>query len=397
MSARPRLLFYCQHLIGVGHLTRSLALCRALVERFDVVFVQGGPDIGRTIPSPAFQHLRLPPLLMVEASGALYDPGGARDVSTILAERAALLASRTAATCFDVVVTELFPFGRRKFAPEILGMLRAVRTVNLRCVVACSLRDILVEKPDGRAREEKMVRLVLDHYDRVLVHSDPSVLHLDDTFNAVDPIRDRLVYTGFVAEPRGPDAAAESRETARQPEVLISTGGAGVGGELAAAVLSAVPHFPELCFRFVVSPAFPDGVREELTAAARRWGAGRVRLEPFLEHFEDELRRVALSISLAGYNTVMNLVQSGVPALVWPHPVNREQGLRAERFARAGRLRVLAREDLHPDRIAGAIRAALAFRPATSPVALDGAARTAEELWRCGAAEGIAGVQRPVA
>ena len=59
-----------------------------------------------------------------------------------------------------------------------------------------------------------------------------------------------------------------------------------------------------------------------------------------------------LSVSMGGYNTTMNILASGVPALVWPFGQNREQRLRAERLADLGALRVLEDEDLHPDRLA---------------------------------------------
>ena len=39
---RPALLIYCQHSLGIGHLTRSFALAAALAERFRVVFLNGG-------------------------------------------------------------------------------------------------------------------------------------------------------------------------------------------------------------------------------------------------------------------------------------------------------------------------------------------------------------------
>ena len=42
LSTRPALLFYCQHSLGIGHLTRSFALATALAETFHVVFLNGG-------------------------------------------------------------------------------------------------------------------------------------------------------------------------------------------------------------------------------------------------------------------------------------------------------------------------------------------------------------------
>ena len=42
-NSKPALLFYCQHSIGMGHLTRSFALAAALAQDFRIVFLNGGP------------------------------------------------------------------------------------------------------------------------------------------------------------------------------------------------------------------------------------------------------------------------------------------------------------------------------------------------------------------
>ena len=40
---RPRLLFYCQHSVGLGHLVRSVHLVEGLARDFDVTLLNGGP------------------------------------------------------------------------------------------------------------------------------------------------------------------------------------------------------------------------------------------------------------------------------------------------------------------------------------------------------------------
>jgi predicted glycosyltransferase len=67
----------------------------------------------------------------------------------------------------------------------------------------------------------------------------------------------------------------------------------------------------------------------------------RVRLLPFSLDFVSELSAADLSISMAGYNTCMDILSSGVPALVYPFPQNREQGIRAARLEKFGALKVL--------------------------------------------------------
>lgn len=377
-SPPPAILFYCQHLLGVGHLTRSLALCRALCERFDVVLAQGGPDIGRTVEHPRFRRLQLTPLLMREETNELYDPRQQRAPDSILAERRAQLDALVQTQDFAAVVVELFPFGRKKFASEIFHLLDAVKARRPRCLTACSLRDILVEKRDGPERERRMAAVVNERFDLVLVHSDADLIRLEETFSQTAAIAERLRYTGFVTEQAGLPSGRVIPE--RRPEVLVSLGGGLVGTELALAVLRVAPHFPHLLFRFILGPYAAPELCDALRDAQADPGAGRVRAEEFRPDFEHELRQVALSVSLAGYNTVMNILSTRTPALVLPHDANREQGLRAGRLAECGLLRVLGRDDLKPAALRMALERALQFKPTEVAVDLNGANATAAIL-----------------
>jgi predicted glycosyltransferase len=113
--------------------------------------------------------------------------------------------------------------------------------------------------------------------------------------------------------------------------------------------------------------------------AMRADGLGVERFTPWLV---DYLAVADLSISLAGYNSCMNLLATGVPALVWPYSRQREQPLRVERLKPFLPIEVLSAEDLKPGRLELAIETglALARRPAPVALRLDGAATTARIL-----------------
>ncbi len=101
----------------------------------------------------------------------------------------------------------------------------------------------------------------------------------------------------------------------------------------------------------------------------------------FSEAFLTLLAAAELSISMGGYNTSMNILATGVPALVWPYPGDREQGLRARRLAELGALKVLTQADLTPARMAAAIKWILSQPRAQGvSVAMDGARQTARYL-----------------
>jgi hypothetical protein len=81
-----------------------------------------------------------------------------------------------AATRPAVLLVELFPFGRKKFAGEILPLIRAARRqAGGPARVVCSLRDILVDARPDQQHHDNRARWLADRYfDAVLVHADPA-------------------------------------------------------------------------------------------------------------------------------------------------------------------------------------------------------------------------------
>jgi len=141
---RDRLLFYCQHSLGLGHLARSLRLADGLTERFDVRLLNGGRfPAGTTVPA-GVDVLNLPPLGH-DADGMLVSHDPAYTVERARARRTELLLAALDEDRPAVVLIEMYPFGRRKFEFELVPLLDAVAALGAdRPRVVCSLRDILV-------------------------------------------------------------------------------------------------------------------------------------------------------------------------------------------------------------------------------------------------------------
>jgi predicted glycosyltransferase len=104
------------------------------------------------------------------------------------------------------------------------------------------------------------------------------------------------------------------------------------------------------------------------------------------QDFTQRLATCRLSISQAGYNTVMEILSLGTPAVVVPFAAGSEteQSLRARLLATRGLLTVVEESGLTPKRLAEAIDAALEKQQTASPVLpnlnLDGAGQTATIL-----------------
>src|SRR3954452_4385914 len=212
---KPALLFYCQHSVGLGHLMRSYALCDGLAQRFDVVLMTGG-DLPEGIDPPeGIELVPLPPL------GVQKNGFGARagdlDRTWELRHRRILMTLGRVQP--QVVLVELFPFGRAKFARELVPLLEEARTLG--AFTACSLRDILVS--GDAARDDRARALADAHLDAFFVHCAPRFARLEETFKPTQPLRVPVHYTGFVDGRNGLNGQH------RGEHIVVSAGGGRVG------------------------------------------------------------------------------------------------------------------------------------------------------------------------
>ncbi len=382
MTKRLKIFVYCQHVWGLGHFFRIREIIRAL-EGHDVVLVTGGPEVNMPLPASVRRH-QLPVLRMGPDRKLV--AGDGRPVDEVWLERVRRLQTLFRTEAPDVFLVELYPLGRKAFRRELDPILAGIRLGSLpACRVYCSVRDILVAKRDQAEYEARVCRDLNRWFDGLLVHADPALVTLAETFGAVEAITIPLVYTGYVAQP-GP--AKDTRTAFRRQHgigederlVVVSAGGGQSGYPLQAAVLAAWENLPadrRLRLAVFAGPYLPEAKLAALQAAARPG----VSIRRFSPDFTSWLGAADLSISMAGYNTCMNVLTAGIPALVRPFEGDREQPLRAERLEKAGWLAVLQTADLEPPRLAKRIATALNRQaPAAKPVDLDGARRTARHL-----------------
>ena len=369
---------YSQHVLGVGHYFRSLEICRALKGN-EVILVSGGPPVQTPLPGHVRQ-LALPQLQMDPEFKQLRNSATGVPVEEIKRRRTSLLWELLATERADALVVELFPFGRKAFRFELDPVLNAIRDGKLpACGVFSSVRDILVEKENAEKHERRVVKSLNDCFDAVLVHGDSRLIGLERTFGLYAEIRIPVVYTGYISPAPPPGARARVRAELGIGDdrklIVASAGGGSVGFRLLKTVLEAFELLPAAAnLVLFTGPFMAPGQRRQLERLA---GTNAV-VEAFTDDFISWLAAADLSVSMAGYNTTMNILSSGVAALVFPFDQNREQRTRAQRLADLGALGLLEAEELHPQRLAERMTAAL-NRPFCRPgfINLDGAARTA--------------------
>ena len=378
MTTRPRLLFHCQQTMGLGHLVRSMHLADGLAQDFDVTLLNGGPWPAELPEPTTIDVVHLPPLGL-DADYTLVSRDDRFTVEKAVRLRRSMIRECFRATTPDVVLIELFPFGRKKFASELMPLLEAARSAGHAPFVACSLRDILVSsRRDQQGHDDRASRVANAYFDAVLVHADARFATLEETFRPSVPLRVPVHYTGFVRGPRN-----RNREPSRERRVLVSAGGGRVGAPLFRAAVEAQPrllHDHGLRTVIATGPFLPDPIVDELTSRAA--GAPGLEVVRYLPDLRGEMAASAVSVSQGGYNTTMDILGCTTPAVVVPYGEGREdeQAARARRLERLGALRVLDPTRLSAQTLEDAVRDALAWTPLAVPLDLDGRTRTSELL-----------------
>jgi len=370
---------YCQHVLGIGHLVRSTEIARALSQDADVTFVSGGAPVEGFPFPPGVRLVQLQPIQTDDEFGALETCGLSQDIEELQDLRRRQLLALFNEFLPHVVIVELFPFGRKRFAFELLPLLERARQGNGEALVVCSLRDILVEKSDRARHEARVCSIVNKYFDLILVHGDPALHTLGESFHRVGDLLCDLRYTGFVQQADHGSAAVTD---CGAPTIIASIGsGRYRQGQFllesvirAASLLEAtVPHR----FRIFAGPFIPDDVYEHLQCLGRE--ARNVELQRYSPGLLAYLRQADLSVSMGGYNTIMNLLAAGVRSLVYPYTSNsdQEQHVRARKLERLGVVELLHPEMLAPRVLASRIEEMLAKTPARLKCDMNGAANTA--------------------
>jgi predicted glycosyltransferase len=379
MTSRPTLLFYCQHAMGMGHLVRSLALAEALSHSFRVVLLNGG-ELPSTLSLPqTIEIVNLPPLRL--AGGQLISCDNRYSVAQAQRARIDQILNSLRQLRPEVLLTELYPFGRKKFEFELLPLLEEAKThAYFTPLIVCSLRDILVSgKSDQQEHEQRIVSAANRWFDAILVHSDPSFARLEESFHPRTALSPAVHHTGFVVGNR----QNVSRERLGNGPVVVSAGGGHYGFQLLNSAIEAHALLSEtepFTMKVVAGPFLPEAEWKKLRVAINgRRGVTLVRSVPDLFA---ELVQARASVSQCGYNTAMEIIQSEIPALVVPFADGGEdeQLKRARRLEALGALRVLEQKEMTPQRMASEIRKLIDFQPRTMHLNFDGARRSTEIL-----------------
>jgi len=371
-----RVLFYVQHILGIGHLTRAARLVAAMREAdLGVTVVLGGEGVDGLDWGDA-DTVQLPPIKAGAGGYAdLVDANGEPVSDALRGERAELLLSAFDDAAPDALLIEAFPFGRRAMRFELLPLLEHARALDRPPQIACSARDILHENRKPKLNEGT-VDLLNRYFDAVYVHGDAHFIALEQSFPLAHAIKPPVHHTGIVAPSAASDGGSE------RFDVIVSAGGGAVGETLLANAVEAVKLSTarDLSCLLVTGPNLSEDHVRDLRARA----PDNLSVERFRSDFSQLLHGARLSVSQCGYNTAADILAARCPAVFVPSAFQgeTEQTRRADLLQQRGLATVVAEPSLTAQGLAAAMDRELArasYDDAAIPD-LNGARRTAAVL-----------------
>ncbi len=369
---KHRILFYSHDTFGLGHFRRSLTIASYFARHIDNLstLMLTGLDLPGAFASPAgVDFVKLPSIW--KTGPDQYRSRHLR-VSFSRVRRIRKNLIRAVVRAFDpsIVVVDNVPRGAEG---ELLPTLRYLRQHRPRTRIVLTLRDVL-DAPGHivpKWRSLGVYDVLTECYDEIWVAGCASVFDPVTLYQLPPAIVPRVKFCGYVVRSAAPGDVELLRRQLRLgngPLVVVSCGGGGDGYALVDTYIAAVQPLLESNLQSAVflGPDMPPEQRRALKQRLLALGDNVLAFDfhPDLVSF---LHMASASVSMAGYNTICEIIASRVPAVVVPRTTPRvEQLLRAEAFAALGLLRVIRPEELTAERLRACLRAILAAAPLTT-------------------------------
>jgi predicted glycosyltransferase len=269
----------------------------------------------------------------------------------------------SAVLCFEphLFLVDHMPHGAMG---ELLFTLESLKELKTGTCIVLGLRDIL-DSPEvikQHWEEEGAYHALECFYDRVLVFGMQEVFDIAEQYQLPGAVKDLLRYTGYVCTPAMPRYTARARQQAMShgregvKMILVMAGGGADAYPMMRIFLDALPWVLEnkpVAVMTVTGPFMPIEQRHELEASARGMP---VKVRDKVSDILSYLDACDLVVSMAGYNSTIEILRSRKPAILLPRRgPSQEQRTRARLFADQHWVRFLDPLDVTPEILAQAV------------------------------------------
>jgi predicted glycosyltransferase len=361
---------YSQDSYGLGHLRRATTLANALVaERADlsILLVVDSPVAPFFDLQDHIDFVKLPTVVKVGAG--VFRPGRLlMSYGLVRVMRSTVIREVLTGFHPDLVLVDHMPGGANR---DLVPALRLIRALNYPTRVVLGLRDIIDDPAVTRGvwRREGFYDTLKRYYDSVLIYGSPEVFPTASAYEIDGTLPVDVRYCGYVCNMDAVKDPAQIRaklDLSDDPIIVVTAGGGADAFRLMQTYLEALALVGDVRAStvMVTGPFMAEEQRKTLRDRAREVGVQvRTSIGDSLSH----LNAADLVVSMAGYNTMSEILRFRKPAIIVPRAgPSAEQRMRATLFQERGLVRMIDPDELSPERLASAIVESLTDRTPSS-------------------------------
>lgn len=372
-----RVVLYSHDSQGLGHLRRNLAIAHHLAQGLPALtgrkvaglIVSGlAPTFRFPLPD-GFDWVTIPGISKGKDGYQPRHLGG--DTGPLISLRSALLEAALVGFAPDLVIVDRHIYG---VWHELRAPLRRLRHVHPSARVVLGLREVLDTPHVVAAEWERLGKpeALRSLVDKVWVYGDPQVHDQVLSGEAPPALCDRIEFTGYLAHGRRITDAFD--HTLTGPFVLTTAGGGEDGHGLLAAAVQATPP-PGHTHVVVTGPQLDDATFAQLAAAA----GPNTQVLRSLPGLGRHIASAAAVVSMCGYNTACEILDTDTPSLIVPREIPRqEQLIRARALEKVGAVDVLEQSQVSSAALSQWLATAVQRRVDRSHVDGDGLQRVSQ-------------------
>lgn len=351
MSDSSRLLIYTQDSYGLGHLRRATNLANALVslhKNLTVLMLVDSPVAPFFDLAERIDFVKLPTIVKVDA-GVFRSDQLSIDYGTVNSLRSGLICETIRHFQPHVMLVDHMPGGANN---ELIAPLKMAYEQQFPTKFVLGLRDIIDDPEITRNlwKREGVYETMERYYDAVMIYSSPDYYPTAEKYKIPNTAKKKVHYCGYVCN-MDPIIVRNENKAESKPIVTVIAGGGSDGFHLMNTFLDSLETFtspPPFASMIVTGPFFPLAQSEIIRERSEKLG---VRVFTTLKDTMSHINATDVVVSMAGYNTMIEIVCLRKPAVIVPRPgPSAEQSMRAGLFSERGLVRAL-----NPHNLSGSV------------------------------------------
>jgi len=336
MSKIKSIMFFCKNNEGTGHLHRILALCRGLKKLdsyLNLTIIFEGKYYSQ------FKKVKRINILSI-------DPNLDKISKNKIFEEQIFLHKP------EIMVIEAFPFDKYGVKDEIIYLLNIIKLNFPLTKIISSIGAYLGNIHPYPKKEfmEKINYYLNKYFDLILAHTDPKVSKVEEEFELNDTNSNKVIYTGYVTYKSKSELIPKEKVIKEiekynkytKKTIIVHVGGGDKSLDLLYIIIEISSSLDNYLFLISTGPTINEENYTILMEKSKN--KKNIFITKYNPNLVDYLAVADLSINMAGYNSMMDILVSGVSSISVPKYniknkefiVDQEQLLRCKKLKKLG-------------------------------------------------------------